>query len=378
MGKLMQDDERSQHVPFNDLVIQWRLVADDVRRDMEALFSQSAYSQGPFAAAFERQIAEWMGVRHAIGVNSGTSALHLAMIAADLGPGDEVLVPTHTFIGTIWGILYVGATPVLCDVDEATGTLDLADAARRVTPRTKAILPVHLYGQPADMGAVQALAEKHGLTVIEDAAQAIGARRGGQMVGTIGSMGCVSFYPGKNLGAAGEAGLIVTNNDAQADRLRALRNHGQRERYVHHEMGFNYRMDGIQAIVLSHKLRHLDSWTNQRKDLAARYAEALSDLPLELPRVVNDDHVWHLYVVRTPARDALRAHLQSKNVETGLHYPVPLHQQPCLAGYPKAALGFPQAERWAEQGLSLPLFVGMTLAQQDYAIAAIREFFAHG
>jgi dTDP-4-amino-4,6-dideoxygalactose transaminase len=371
-------DQSPQRVPFNELEIQWRMVADDVRRDMDVLFSKSAYSQGPFAEAFERQVAEWMGVRHAIGVNSGTSALHLAAIVAGLGPGDEVLVPTHTFIGTIWGLLYAGATPVLCDVDAATGNLDVADAARRVTPRTRAILPVHLYGQPADMGAVQALADKHGLVVIEDAAQAIGARWGGRMVGTLGAAGCVSFYPGKNLGAAGEAGLIVTDDDAWADRLRALRSHAQRERYVHDEIGFNYRLDGIQAIVLSHKLRLLDGWTDQRKALAARYAEGLSGLPLELPRVVNHDHVWHLYVVRTPVRDALRAHLQARNVETGLHYPVPLHRQPCLAGSPAAGQRFPEAERWAEEGLSLPLFVGMTAAQQDYAIAAIREFFARG
>lgn len=368
----------AMRVPFNDLPVQWKEIAEDLRGDIESIFASSAFCLGPHVDAFERSIADWMGVKHAIGVNSGTSALHLAMIVAGIGPGDEVLVPSHTFIGTVWGALYVGATPVLCDVDAATGTIDLDDAERRVTARTKAIIPVHLYGQPADMDAVMAFAERHRITVVEDAAQAIGARWGGRMVGTIGNLGCISFYPGKNLGAAGEAGLIVTQDDDVASRLRSLRNHGQGERYVHDEIGFNYRLDGLQAAVLARKLPLLRQWTERRSVLAGDYTRKLAGLPLELPMLTNQDHVWHLYVVRHPRRDALRAHLQARNIETGLHYPVPLHRQPCMAGFPKARDGFPVSERWAAEGLSLPLFVGMSDAQLGHVVVSIEEFFQNG
>jgi dTDP-4-amino-4,6-dideoxygalactose transaminase len=363
-------------VPFNDLSIQWRAVADDVWHDFERIFADSAYCLGPACEAFEEEIAAWLGARHAIGVSSGTAALHLAAVAAGLGPGDEVLVPANTFIGSVWGTMYAGATPVLCDVQRATGTIDLKDARSRVTARTKAIIPVHLYGQPADMDGVMALAAEHDLVVLEDAAQSIGASWGGRMTGTIGQLGCISFYPGKNLGAAGEGGLVVTDDAALAQRLRSLRNHGQRERYVHADLGFNYRMDGLQAAVLRRKLKLLSDWTSQRKSLAEVYDRSLADLPLELPKVCNQDHVWHLYVVRTPHREALRNHLETRGIETGLHYPVPLHRQPCLARFSSARLDFPESDRWANEGLTLPLFVGMTSAQQMHVVSAIREFFS--
>ncbi len=366
----------SMRVPFNDLSIQWRAIADDVRRDFERIFADSAYCLGPACEAFEEEIAAWLGARHAIGVSSGTAALHLAAVVAGLGPGDEVLVPANTFIGSVWGVIYVGATPVLCDVHRATGTIDLKDARSRVTARTKAIIPVHLYGQPADMDGVMALAADHDLVVIEDAAQSIDASWAGRMTGTIGQLGCISFYPGKNLGAAGEGGLVVTDHAALAQRLRSLRNHGQRERYVHADLGFNYRMDGLQAVVLRHKLKLLAGWTSERKSLAEVYDRMLSGLPLELPKVVNQDHVWHLYVVRTPYRDALRNHLQARGIETGLHYPVPLHRQPCLARFASARLDFPETNRWANEGLTLPLFIGMTSNQQRHVVTAIREFFS--
>jgi dTDP-4-amino-4,6-dideoxygalactose transaminase len=366
----------SMRVPFNDLSIQWRAIADDVQLEFERIFADSAYCLGPACEAFEEEIAAWLGARHAVGVSSGTAALHLAALAARLGPGDEVLVPANTFIGSVWGVMYVGATPVLCDVDRATGNIDVKDARRRVTARTKAIIPVHLYGQPADMDAVMALAAEHDLVVIEDAAQSIGASWAGRMTGTIGQLGCISFYPGKNLGAAGEGGLVVTNDAALAQRLRSLRNHGQRERYVHAELGFNYRMDGLQAAVLRHKLKLLTGWTSERKSLAQVYDRTLASLPIELPKVINQDHVWHLYVVRTAQREALRNHLQARGIETGLHYPVPLHRQPCLARFASARLDFPEADRWASEGLSLPIFVGMTSTQQQRVVSAIGEFFA--
>jgi len=362
-------------VPFNNLAWQWDQIAATARRDFDRLFESSQFSSGPFVAGFEEQISEWLEVAHAIGVNSGTSALHLALLVAGIQAGDEVLIPAHTFIGTAWGIVYIGAVPAFCEVDERTGTIDIAAARKLVTPRTRAIIPVHLYGQPANMDAVLGFAREHGLKVIEDAAQSIGATWSGRATGTLGDLGCVSFYPGKNLGAAGEAGLVVTSNSEYAERLRTLRNHGQAERYVHSEIGFNYRMDGLQAVVLSHKLRRLAEWTRERNRLAAKYSAGLLGLPLSLPEICHQSHCWHLYVARTPFRDRLREALAGSEIETGLHYPVPLHRQPCLSKYVRANASYPVADRWARESLSLPLFVGMSDAQLEYVVAAVRNFF---
>ncbi|HME26132.1 MAG TPA: DegT/DnrJ/EryC1/StrS family aminotransferase [Acetobacteraceae bacterium] len=365
----------SAPIPFNNLAIQWREIAAEANADIAELFVNSAFSHGRYVEAFEHDVADWLDTPHAIAVNSGTSALHLAMLAAGIGPGDEVLVPAHTFIATIWGVLYVGATPVLCDVEEATCNIDVADAERRISARTAAIIPVHLYGQPADLGAVMALAARHGLKVVEDNAQSIGAAWSGRMCGTHGLMGCFSFYPGKNLGAAGEGGMVVTADDEVAARLSRLRSHGETQRYLHAEIGYNYRMDGIQGIILRHKLRRLHAWTERRRQLAARYRAALQFLPLRVPEIRHQDHVWHLYVIRTDARDALRAHLQADDIATGLHYPVPNHRQPCLVHLPLDPAGYPVADVWASQGLSLPLFYGMTDAEVDRVGASIGRFF---
>jgi dTDP-4-amino-4,6-dideoxygalactose transaminase len=362
-------------VPFNDLAFQWRQIAAGVHRDFETVFDTGAFCLGPQVEAFEQDAAAYLGAPHAIGVKSGTAALHLAMVVAGVGPGDEVLVPSHTFIATIWCVLYVGATPVLCDVDPVTGTLDALDAERRLTSHTRAIIPVHLYGQPAEMDEIAALAQRHSLILVEDAAQSIGARWDGRATGSIGAFGCYSFYPGKNLGAAGEGGMIITADAGAAARLRALRAHAQSKRYVHDELGFNYRMDGLQAVVLRHKLRHLDSWTRQRKAIAARYNAALKALPLEIPQVRHQDHVWHLYVVRTPRREALRAHLHQAGIETGLHYPIPCHRQPCLAHLALDRGSFPHSDRWASEGLSLPLFIGMTETQLTHVVDSVTRFF---
>ena len=366
----------NEAVPFVDLSIQWDQLHDEVMPDLEKLFKASAFCLGPWATAFETQVAEYLGVKHAIVVSSGSAALHVATIAAGIKRGDKVLVPAHTFIGTIWGLLYEGAIPVFCDVEDATGTIDLADAERKMEAGVKAIIPVHLYGQPADITRLMAFAERHGLTVIEDVAQAIGARYQGKALGGFGAMGCFSFYPGKNLGGAGEGGLVVTNDDDKAALLRCLREHGQSQRYVHERIGYNYRMDGIQALVLGHKLKRLDDWTEQRRAIAARYAEALVDTPLRLPAIVHGDHVYHLYVVRTEDRDGLRASLDARGIQTGLHYPVPLYEQPCLADIAApSADGFPVTRDWASNGLSLPMFAGMTTAQQDRVIDGIRAYF---
>ncbi len=362
-------------VPFNDLSFQWREIRAGLMPELETLFEKSAFSLGYAVDAFEREFASYGGVGHAVGLNSGTSALHLALLAAGIGKGHSVIVPSHTFIATAWAVLYVGATPILCDVDAETGNIDCADATRRLRADTRAVIPVHLYGQPADMDAVMGLAGANGLTVIEDACQAHGAKFRGRPVGSMGLAGCFSFYPGKNLGAAGEAGAITTNDAKLAERTKSLRNHGQYERYIHAEIGYNYRMEGVQGLVLSHKLRRLEAWTKERKRLAQRLLDGLAGLPLGLPHPVAGDHVYHLFVVRTPRRDELRAHLEKQGVQTGLHYPVPLHRQPCLQSFGFLADGYPNADRYATEGLSLPIFAGMTDAQVDWVASSVQEFF---
>jgi dTDP-4-amino-4,6-dideoxygalactose transaminase len=363
-------------VPFADLSWQWQQIKADALPDLDRLFATSAFCLGPWVDRFEAAVADYLGVNHAIGVNSGTSALHLALLAAGIGPGDRVLVPANTFIATAWAVLYVGAIPVLCDVEPDSWTMDPLDAECRCTPDVKAILPVHLYGQPADLGSLGALARHKGLVLIEDAAQAIGAQYGGRKVGGIGRVGCFSFYPAKNLGAAGEGGLATTDDPELARRLRALRNHAETERYHHAELGFNYRMEGIQGLVLGYKLQRLAAWMEMRREIALRYVEALSDTPLELPRIANGDHVWHLFVVHTPERDRLRRHLSEHGIDTGLHYPVPLHRQAALSHLNYDIDSFPNADRNARECLSLPIFPGMTLSQIDRVVTQIRGF--HG
>src|SRR5271165_1402111 len=364
-----------ERVPFSDLSLQWREIADAARADIDTLFATSSFCLGPFVEHFEAAIADYLGVRHAVGVNSGTSALHLALIAAGVRTGDRVLVPANTFIATVWAVLYLGAVPVLCDVEAASGNIDVEDAERRIDRSVKAIIPVHLYGQPANMEAVIALADRYDLAVIEDAAQAIGARYRGKSVGSFGRLGCFSFYPAKNLGAAGEAGLVTTNNAGLAERVRSLRNHAQSERYTHAELGFNYRMDGFQGLILGHKLSRLDAWTEQRRSIARCYDAGLAGLPLALPQVVNSDHVYHLYVILCEQREELRAFLRQRGVETGLHYPVPIHRQPCLDTLEIDRTSYPVTDTYARGCLSLPMFSGMTDAQANRVVSTVRSFF---
>jgi dTDP-4-amino-4,6-dideoxygalactose transaminase len=361
-------------VPLLDLAAQYAMLRDEVLRELSDVADSSTYVLGPKVAAFERAFAGYVGAGHCVAVNSGTSALHLALLGAGVGPGDEVITVPMTFIATCWAISYVGATPVFVDVDPATYTMDVEQVERSITPRTRAILPVHLYGQPADLTPLVDIARRHDVPLIEDAAQAHGARYCGRPAGSVGLAGCFSFYPGKNLGAYGEGGAVVTDDDDIASRLRALRDHAQEQRYHHTEIGFNYRMDAFQGAVLSLKLQHLDDWTRSRRLLAARYVEFLDELPLALPvEAVGRDHVWHLFVVLHRERDRIRRELQSRGIHTGLHYPVPVHLQPAYKSLGHEPGRFPVAERVARECLTLPLFPEMTTSQQDRVIEALHE-----
>jgi dTDP-4-amino-4,6-dideoxygalactose transaminase len=312
-------------------------------------------------------------VAHGIGVGSGTDALRLALEAVGVRGGDEVIVPAFTFVATAEMVSQVGARPVFADVDDALN-LDPDDAARRVTPRTRAMIPVHLYGQPADMGPLLALAERHGLAVIEDAAQAVGARWGDRAVGGLGRVACFSFFPTKNLGGCGDGGFLTTDDPALAARVRRLRNHGSDAKYIHRELGSCSRLDELQAAMLRVKLRHLQDWTSRRRALAARYRERLAGLPLVLPAdVPGTTAVYHLFTVRTPARDALKEFLAQRGIGTAVHYPVPLHQQPVYRDTETAHL--PASERAAGEVLSLPLYPELRPDEQDAVVAAVREFF---
>ena len=361
-------------VPFLDLKAQYQPLRQEVLDALRDVADSSAFVLGPRVTAFEEAFAKYTGVKHCVAVNSGTSALHLALIGAGVGPGDEVLTVPMTFIATSWAISYLGAKPVFIDVDPLTYTMDVRQVQRMITPRTKAILPVHLYGQPADLGPLVEIAQRKGIPLIEDAAQAHGAQYRDRPAGSYGQSGCFSFYPGKNLGAYGEGGAVTTDDDALARRMKALRDHAQSQRYHHEEIGFNYRMDAFQGAVLGIKLKHIESWIEARRRLAERYRTLLSDLPLQLPvEAPGRRHVWHLFVVLHPERDRLRAALEQDGVQTGLHYPIPLHLQKAYAdlGYKPGA--FPVAERIGRECLSLPLFPEMTDEQQDAVVAALRS-----
>jgi dTDP-4-amino-4,6-dideoxygalactose transaminase len=361
-------------VPFVDLRIQYQRLRGEILEALEEVAESTAFVLGPRVAEFEKAFAAFSGARHCVGLNSGTSALHLALITAGVKPGDEVITVPMTFIATSWGISYVGATPVFVDVDPSTYTMDVTEVRKRITAKTKAILPVHLYGQPADMGPLLEIGKEYGIPVIEDAAQAHGSTYQGKHAGTLGHCGCFSFYPGKNLGAYGEGGAIVTNDDHIAKRLRSLRDHAQEERYHHSEIGFNYRMDAMQGAVLGIKLKHLQAWIEARRLLAQRYKKYLGDLPLQLPQEAKDrSHVWHLFVALHPERDRLRRDLEERGVATGLHYPIPLHMQKAYAHLGHAEGAFPVSEKIGRECLSLPLFPEMTVRQQDAVIEALKD-----
>jgi dTDP-4-amino-4,6-dideoxygalactose transaminase len=364
-------------VPFYDLAPANALLRKRFLDEVGALLDSGAFTNGPQVAAFEEAWAEACGVRHAVGVASGLDALRIALLALGVEPGDEVIVPAATFVATFEAVTQVGAVPVPVDVTERDDGLDVAAAAAAVGRRTRALLPVHLYGQMADMRGLRGLAVANDLLLVEDACQAHGARRAGLRAGAAGDAAAFSFYPGKNLGAFGDAGAIVTDDVLAADLARALREHGQLAKYTHLRPGYTARLDTIQAIALLLKLELLPVWNRQRADSADLYDALLGgvgDLRLP-PRAPGSEPAWHLYVIRTPRRDALAAALADRGVATGLHYPEPPHLSQAYAslGYPEGS--FPVAERLSREGLSLPLFPGMSEAQQEAVGDAIRSFY---
>jgi dTDP-4-amino-4,6-dideoxygalactose transaminase len=359
-------------IPLVDLKAQYTALRPEIDAAIARVIANSSFIMGPEVRAFEEAFAAWCQARYAVGVSSGTAAIELTLRALGVGPGDEVITTPFTFIATAEAISAVGAAPVFADIQAATYNLDPAAVEAAITPRTRALLPVHLYGQPADMPALAAIAQRHGLFLIEDAAQAHGAEIEGRRVGSLGHAACFSFYPGKNLGAYGDGGAVTTDDEALAGRLRKLRDHGRVSKYVHDEIGYGHRLDALQAAILAAKLPHLDAANAARRRLAARYRELLADTNLVLPFVPDGvTPVWHLYVVRTPRRDDVLASLKAQNIEAGIHYPLPLHLQPAYRSLGLGPGSFPVAEAAAQQVLSLPLFPEMTNEQQERVAAAL-------
>jgi len=362
-------------VPFVDLKAMHAPIRDEIDQAIRGVVETCGFIGGPVLKEFESHFARYCGVAHAVGAANGTAALHMALLAYGIGPGDEVITVSHTFAATVEAILHAGAKPVFVDVDPETYTLDPNQLEAAITPRARAVMPVHLYGQCADMDAINAIARRRGLVVIEDAAQAHGARIGERRAGSFGDMACFSFYPAKNLGAFGDAGIVVTNDAEKAQRARLIADHGSPDKYHHTILGYNYRCDAIQAAVLNAKLPHLDSWNSARRRAAEKYTSLLRGIKGVTPPTERFFHVYHLYVIRAGERDRLRAYLTERGIGTGLHYPVPMHLQPLLAGHPQARQGsLPATETIVGEILSLPMFPDLTDRQIEEVVGAIREF----
>lgn len=365
------------HVPLLDLKAQYATIKAEVEAAISEVMESQHFILGPKVQECEKAIAQYCKSPHAIGVSSGSDALLVCLMAENIGPGDDVITTPYTFFATAGAIARVGATPIFVDIDPATYNLDPSQISSKVTANTRAIIPVHLYGQMADMDAVMRVADEHGLVVIEDAAQAIGAEYKGLRAGSIGHYGCFSFFPSKNLGSAGDAGMVVTNDAQRAEKLRCLRGHGSKPKYHHKIIGGNFRLDAIQAAIVSAKLPHLDNWTAARQRNAKRYDQLLGEagLPIALPTVTADRHIFNQYVIRVEDRDELQVYLQKNGIGTEVYYPVPMHLQECFAylGYPAGA--FKESERAAKETLALPIYPELTEAQARFVVESMSEFF---
>jgi dTDP-4-amino-4,6-dideoxygalactose transaminase len=359
-------------IPFVDLRAQYLAIKDEIDEAILNVLDSTQFVLGKDVAAFEQLFGKYTSTEHAMGVNSGTSALHLALLAAGVERGDEVITTPFTFIASTSAIDYCGGVPVFVDIDPATFTIDPALIEAAITPRTKAILPIHLYGQPADMDPIMDIAKRHGLRVIEDAAQAHGAEYKGKRIGSIGDLGCFSFYPGKNLGAYGEGGAVTTNDSEAARVVRMLRDWGAERKYYHDLKGFNYRLEGVQGAVLRVKMAYIEEWTEARRAVAQRYDEWLAGTSVVTPVEAPDRrHVYHVYAVRTPHRAALQDYLQEKGISTGIHYPIPVHLQKAFAELGHHEGDFPHSEAASNEVLSLPMYPELQKDQQEQIVEAI-------
>ena len=371
------EPEKGTAIPFMNIPAQLAPIRADIEAAIARVLDTCQFTLGDEVAAFETEFAAYCNTDYAMGVNTGTSALHLALLAAGVGPGDEVITVPHTFVATVAAVCYTGARPVLVDVDPATLNIDVRGIEEKITAKTKVILPVHLYGQPADMDPILEIARNHHLVVIEDAAQAHGAEYKGKRAGSIGDMGCFSFYPGKNLGACGEGGMVTTNNREYAEKIRMLRDWGMKERYHHDLRGYNFRMEGIQGAVLRVKLRHLDKWTDARRDCAALYDGLLAAAAIPRPARLNDiRHAHHLYVIRVAERDRVRRELLEQGIQTNIHYPIPVHLQKGYADLGYRQGNFPHAEQAAREVLSLPFFPELTPEQIQSVVHHLQHIVA--
>jgi len=364
-------------VPFLDLKTQYQAIKPEIQAALNDVLENTAFAGGPFVAKFEKEFAAFNGSKHAVGVGSGTDALWLALLALGVGKGDEVITVPDTFIATAEAITYCGAEPVFVDVEAGTCNMNPALLEKAITKKTKAIIPVHLFGQPADMDPILAIAKKHNLAVIEDACQAHGSQYKGKMAGTMGAAGCFSFYPGKNLGAYGEAGAVITDNDEIAEKLRIFRDHGQPKKYYHDRIGWNGRMDGFQGAVLSVKLKYLNQWNDARRAHAKQYKDSLKGISgLTLPTEADyARHVYHLFAIRVAKRDALIDALAARDISCGIHYPVPLHLQQAYGYMNLKAGAFPVAEKCAAEFVSLPMYPELTEEQIAYTADEIKKLF---
>jgi dTDP-4-amino-4,6-dideoxygalactose transaminase len=361
MSTQMVMQSKQPQVPFVDLAAQYPTIAPEINEAVAKVIQNTDFILGREVNLFEEEFAAFCEAKYAVGVDSGTSALELALRAYEIGPGDEVITAANTFIASALAISHAGARPVLVDVDPYTYTIDVSGIAKAITPRTKAILPVHLYGHPAHMDPIRQLAEKHGLVVIEDACQAHGARYKGRRTGSLGHAAAFSFYPGKNLGAFGDGGMIVTNDPEIAKRLEMLRNYGQKEKYHHQFRGYNRRLDTLQAAILRVKLKYLEKWNAARRWNAKLYKEFLDGIGVVAPsEAAGAESVWHLYVIRTENRDMLREALVSKGISAGIHYPIPIHLQPAYKDLGHKRGDFPITEAHAQRILSLPMYAELT------------------
>jgi hypothetical protein len=368
-----------REIPFVDLKAGFKPIRDEVMNAIGDVLEGMNLYLGPNCRAFEEEFASHCNAKYAIGVGSGTEAIQFALLARGIGEGDEVITSPHTFFATVEAIACIGARPVFADIDPATYNIDPEQVEKRITRRTRALIPVHMYGQTADMAPLTAISSKHGIPIIEDACQAHGARYKGGTAGTLGEAGCFSFYFTKNLGAYGEAGMVITDNEKIADRVRLYRNHGHRSKFEHAVMGYNGRLDEIQAAILRIKLKYLDEYTQKRRVRAAVYHSLLKDTPLSLPAEAEErTHVYHLYVVRSDRRDGLLEYLSGNGVGVGIHYRTPIHLQAALASFGFKEGDFPKAEAACREILSLPMYPELSEEDQIYISEKIKEFFSKG